>query len=87
MTNSSEKLDIPAGLIEDTSEHTITTLSNCFNDDAFQRYLVFDHLGIRESETLVTSMNKRAFGEFIPAIMADGGVLVTLPGSAITSVW
>lgn len=87
MAELSVNIEIPTGLIEDTLEHTITTLSNCFNDDAFQRYLVFDHLGIPESENLVTPMNKRAFGEFIPAIMADGGVLVTLPGSAITSVW
>lgn len=87
MTSNTREIEIPAGLIEDTPEHTITTLSNCFNDDAFQRYLVFDHLGIPESEKLVASMNRKAFGEFIPAIMADGGVPITLPGSAVTSVW
>lgn len=87
MTVDTTELEIPEGLVEDTPEHTITTLSNCFNDDAFQRYLVFDHLDIPDTERLVASMNQQAFGEFIPSIIDDGGVLVTLPGSAITSVW
>ena len=87
MANNTKELEIPAGLVEDTPEHTITTLSNCFNNDTFQRYLVFDYLNIPDTEKLVASMNQKAFGEFIPAIMSDGGLLVTFPGSAITSVW
>ncbi|KAH7384412.1 hypothetical protein DE146DRAFT_681422 [Phaeosphaeria sp. MPI-PUGE-AT-0046c] len=87
MTENSDQIEIPAGLIEDTTEHNISTLSNCFDDDAFQRYLVFDYLGIPDTERLVASTNKRAFSDLIPAIVADGGIPITLPGSAITSVW
>jgi hypothetical protein len=80
-------MEIPAGLVEDTLDHTIETLSKCFCNDTFQRYLVFDHLEIPDSETLDASLNKREFDEAVPGLMSDGAVLVTVPGSGIASVW
>jgi hypothetical protein len=81
------EIPIPAGLVADTQDHAINILSTCFVNDAFQRYLVFDHLELPDSAEFDLSVNRRAFSEFIPEIAASGAVLVTVPGSAITSVW
>jgi hypothetical protein len=81
------EIPIPAGLVADTQDHAVNILSTCFVNDAFQRYLVFDHLELPDSSEFDVSVNKRAFGEFIPEIAAGGAALVTVPGSAITSVW
>jgi hypothetical protein len=80
-------MEIPKGLVADTEEHAIEVLSTCFVKDAFQHYLVYDHLELPDSLPFDVSINKRAFSEFIPDIAGSGASLVTLPGSAITSVW
>jgi hypothetical protein len=80
-------MEIPAGLVADTIEHTVETLSKCFCNDTFQRYLVFDHLQISDSETLDAALNKREFDEAVPALVEDGAALITAPGSALASVW
>jgi hypothetical protein len=80
-------MDLPSGLVYDTPEHTISTLATCFISDAFQRYLVFDHLELPDTQPFDVETNKRAFSDFIPALSSEGAVLVTLPGSGIVSVW
>lgn len=80
-------MEIPVGLVKDSLEHTIETLSKCFCNDTFQRYLVFDHLEIPDSETLNAHLNKREFEEAVPALVEDGATLITVPGSGIASVW
>jgi hypothetical protein len=80
-------MDLPTGLVNDTAEHTISTLARCFTSDAFQRYLVFDHLELPESQPFDVEINERAFNDFVPALVSEGAVLVTIPGSGIVSVW
>jgi hypothetical protein len=80
-------MEIPTGLVADTVEHTIKVLSNAFVDDPFQRYLTFELLELPDTATLDVSVNKRLFESFIPEIKADGASLITVPGSAIASVW
>jgi hypothetical protein len=81
------EIPIPAGLVADTPDHVVDVLSTCFVNDAFQRYLVFDHLELPDSLDFDVSVNKRSFSEFVPDIAASGAAMVTVPGSAITSVW
>jgi hypothetical protein len=81
------RMDLPTGLVNDTPEHTISTLARCFISDAFQRYLVFDHLELPDSQPFDVDINERAFNDFVPALVSDGAVLVTVPGSGIVSVW
>jgi hypothetical protein len=80
-------MEIPTGLAEDTVEHTVEVLANSFVNDAFQRYLAFDLFNLPDSAALDAEMNRELFKDFIPEIKADGAVLITLPGSAIASVW
>jgi hypothetical protein len=80
-------MEIPAGLARDSLEHTVETLSKCFCNDTFQRYLVFDHLEIPDSETLDAALNRREFEEAVPALVSDGAALVTMPGTGLSSVW
>ncbi|KAF1921296.1 hypothetical protein BDU57DRAFT_436450 [Ampelomyces quisqualis] len=79
-------MQIPTALVKDTQEHTIQTLANCFNNDVFQRYLCCDFLQIPDSE-FGLSVNRQAFGEFVPTLVSDGAVCVTEPGSGVASVW
>jgi hypothetical protein len=81
------EIQIPEGLVADTPDHAVDILSKCFVNDAFQRYLVFDHLELPDSLDFDVTVNKRAFSEFVPDIAASGAALVTVPGSAITSIW
>jgi hypothetical protein len=81
-------MEIPKGLVADTPERTIEILSKCFVNDAFQRYLVFDALELPDSVPFEVSLNEQLFNDFIHGIAASGvASLITLPGSAITSVW
>jgi hypothetical protein len=81
-------MEIPTGLVADTQDHAIDILATCFVNDAFQRYLVCDHLNIQDDRDFNVSVNRRAFEEFMPMITEGGETaLVTVPGSAITSIW
>jgi hypothetical protein len=81
-------MEIPKGLVADTPEHTIEIVSKCFVNDAYQRYLVFDHLEIPDSVPFDVSLNEQLFSDFIHGLAAsEAASLITLPGSAIASVW
>lgn len=80
------KIEIPKGLVEATQDHTIRSLAACFNSDPFQRFLVCDFLQAPDEE-FGLSLNTTAFGEFVPTLISDGAVPVTVPGSGIASLW
>lgn len=82
-------MELPAGLVQDTFEHTLKTLSKCFVNDIFQRYLVFDTYDVPDSHDLDIPLNTRMFEESLNGLMSEegGGVFATVPGSRVTSVW
>jgi hypothetical protein len=79
-------IQIPAGLVQDTQDHTIHSLAACFNSDPFLRFLVCDFLQAPDDDFSL-SLNTTAFGEFVPKLVFDGAVPVTVPGSGIASLW
>ncbi|KAH4103817.1 hypothetical protein HBH70_097180 [Parastagonospora nodorum] len=81
-------MELPAGLIQDTHEHTLKTLSKCFVNDIFQRYLVFDTFDIPDSQDLDIPLNTRMFENSLKGLLSEeGGVFATVPGSGVTSIW
>lgn len=81
-------MELPAGLVQDTFEHTLKTLSKCFLNDKFQRYLVFDTYDVPDSQDLDIPLNTRMFEESMNGLLSEeGGVFATIPGSSVTSIW
>jgi hypothetical protein len=88
MSDSDQEIPIPAGLIEDTLEHTKRILSPQFAQDAFQRYIVADALKLPETTQEITvEQNNEVFGIVVPDLLSKGGRMITLAGSGIATVW
>jgi hypothetical protein len=81
------QIPVPAGLEEDSPEHTIEILAKQFNDDAFQRYVLLDELQGSGKRDIGEELNKEVFEFMIPDFLRGGARMMTVPGSGVASVW
>jgi hypothetical protein len=85
---SNSEVPIPAGLVEDTLDHTLSILCPQFVNDKFQRYVAHDGLNLPDTvRDLSPDMNRQLFNVVVPGILNEGGRMITLEGSGIASIW
>ncbi|KAI4655252.1 uncharacterized protein J4E79_008318 [Alternaria viburni] len=81
------QIPVPAGLIEDTLDHTIEILAKQFEPDAFQRYILLDEMQGSGKTDIGEEMNKEVFAFIVPDFIKAGARCMTVPGSGVASVW
>jgi len=85
--SSVDRIQPPAGLIEDTFDHTVDILASTFHNDPFMRYFQFDEEAGRQTELSYEYLHP-VMTDIIKGFIEDeGATLVTLPGIDLTSAW
>lgn len=80
-------IPIPAGLQEDTLDHTVEILAKQFKDDAFQRYILLDELKKNGKRDIETEFNIAVFDFVVRGMVKGGARCITVEKSGVTSVW
>jgi hypothetical protein len=78
---------IPAGLQEDTIDHTVEILAKQFEGDAFQRYILLDEMQESGKTEIGLETNKELFEFIVPGFVKGGARCLTIAGSGVASVW